>query len=86
MNVHNNSVKELTLLFLSYINPTNEIPPCLYISNSINPPLMPSEFHIVSLPQPFGNPKAVHGIGMDIFWNRPFSDNPDLLCSKFMQG
>ena len=65
--VHNNSVfKELTLHFL------------LQKFHLWNSP-MPSDFHapcpqnskIVNPRSPSEILKAVHGIGMDIFWNRP---------------
>ena len=54
-------------------NPTCGIPPCLRISNRKYPP-MPSEFHNREPPLPFGNPKSRPWYGMDIFWNRPFSE------------
>ena len=47
-------------------NPTCEIPPCLRISNHKYPPP----------PSPSETLKAVRGIGMDIFWNRPMSIKP----------
>ena len=51
-------------------NPMCGIPPCLRNSNCKYPP-MPSEFHNREPPSPSEILKAVHGIGMDIFLNRP---------------
>ena len=36
---------------------------------------MPSEFHNREPPLPFGNPKSRLWYGMDIFWNRPLTEN-----------
>ena len=53
-------------------NPTCGIPPCLRISNRKYPPC-PEDSIIVNPPSPSEIIKAVHGIGMDIFWNHPMS-------------
>ena len=53
-------------------NPTYGTPPCLRISKRKYLP-MPSEFHNRKPPSPSEIRKAVRGIGMDIFWNRPMS-------------
>ena len=45
-------------------------PPCLQISNRKYPPC-PQNSIIVNPPSPSEIQKAVRGIGMDIFWNRP---------------
>ena len=71
--VHNNSVfKELTLHFLLQKSQLWN-PPNAFGFPIVNPPPpMPSEFHNREPPSPSEIQKAVRGIGMDIFWNRPF--------------
>ena len=72
IKVHNDSVfKELTVHFLLQKSHLWN-PPCLRISKRKYLP-MPSEFHNREPPSPSEIQKAVRGIGMDIFWNRPMS-------------
>ena len=52
-------------------NPTCGILPCLRISSHKYPPC-PQNFIIVNPPSPLEILKVIRGIGMDIFWNRPF--------------
>ena len=74
IKVYNDSVfKELTVHFLPQKSHLWN-PPCLLISKRKYLP-MPSEFHNRETPPPPPPSeirKAVCGIGMDIFWNRPF--------------
>ena len=51
-------------------NPICETPPCLWISNRKYPPFL-QIFSSKNPPSPSEIPKAVCGLGMDIFWNRP---------------
>ena len=87
IKVHNDSVfKELTVHFLLQKSHLWN-PPCRRISKRKYLP-MPSEFHNREPPSSSEIRKAVHGIGMDIFWNCPiFPYLPTLLVfpgvSKF---
>ena len=53
-------------------NPTCETPPCLRISNRKYLPFLQNSSSN-NPPSPLEIPKAIRGIGMDIFWNRPLS-------------
>ena len=53
-------------------NPTCETPPCLRISNCKYPPFLQNSSSD-NPHSPLEIPKAIHGIGMDIFWNCPLS-------------
>ena len=61
-----------TLLSVPSGNLRSGNPPCLRNSSLKNPP-MPSEFQFKEPPHPLPSEfqKAVHGVGMDIFWNCP---------------
>ena len=69
------------LLYTFYSrNPTCEIPPCLGISNRKYPPCPQNSIN-VNPPSPPEILKAVRGIGMDIFWNRPYYWTIIRLCA-----
>ena len=59
-------------------NPTCGIPPCLRISNRKYPPCPEDSIIVNPPPSPSGIVKAVRGIGIDIFWNRPMSTNHNI--------
>ena len=70
-SIHNDSVfKELTLHFSTPEIQPEKSPPCLRISNRKYPPC-PQNSIIVNPPSPSEILKAVRGIGIDMFWNRP---------------
>ena len=64
-------------------NPTCEIRPCLRISNSKYPPC-PQNSIILKPPSPLEILKAIRGIGMDIFWNRPI--NAICIWAQLLKG
>ena len=72
IKVHNDSVfKELITLSSPEIPPMES--PHAFGFPNINTSPCPQNSIIVNPPSPLEIRKAIHGIGMDIFWNRPFT-------------